>query len=138
MVSSVIRPSIAGPRQGRRGFLLAAVRAAAAILGIVALGPASAGEMKTAEVAVKGGKVVGANTFKVKQGDTVVLRWTSDKALEIHLHGYDVEAKLAPGKTTEMKVNARATGRFPVEVHEHDKKGGHGHKALFHLEVHPN
>jgi hypothetical protein len=36
-----------------------------------------------------------------------------------------------------MSIHARATGRFPVEVHAAGARGGHAHKPLFHLEVYP-
>ena len=125
--------------RSRREFLLASTFVAFAAGGMFA-GPAPglAADAKIHDIAVKGGKVVGNNTLRVTQGDAVVLRWTSDRPMELHLHGYDVETKVAPGKPGEMKVNARATGRFPVEVHTHDKsQGGHGHSALFYLEVYP-
>lgn len=119
----------------RRTVLVGAAVVAAAIL---ALPPFAAAETKTIDIAIKDGKVVGAKSVRVTQGDKVILSWTSDKPMELHLHGYDVEAKVAPGKPAEMKLDARATGRFPVEIHTHDKdKGGHGHAALFHLEVYP-
>jgi hypothetical protein len=119
-------------QRSRRQFLVALACVA------LAAGGALAADAKVHDIAIKGGKVVGANTLRVTQGDMVVLRWTSDRPIDLHLHGYDVEAKVAPGKPAEMKVNARATGRFPVEVHTHDKSGsGHGHSALFYLEVYP-
>jgi hypothetical protein len=38
-----------------------------------------------------------------------------------------------------MTVQARATGRFPVEIHgEGGSGGGHQHKPLFTLEVYPD
>lgn len=120
----------------RRVLLVCAAAAVAAALAAPLTGLAA--DAKTVDIAIKQGKVVGAKSARVTQGDTVVLRWTSDRPMELHLHGYDVEAKVAPGKPAEMKVDARASGRFPVEVHTDDKsKGGHGHAALFHLEVYP-
>jgi hypothetical protein len=95
-------------------------------------------ETKTFDIVIKDGKVVGAKSVRITQGDTVILRWTSDRPLELHLHGYDVEAEVGLDKPAEMKIDAHATGRFPVEVHSHDKsQGGHNHQALFHLEVYP-
>lgn len=120
----------------RRALLVRSAAVVAAALAAPLTGIAA--DAKTVDVAIKDGKVVGAKSARVTQGDTVVLRWTSDQLIELHLHGYDVEAKVAPGKPAEMKIDARATGRFPVEVHTHDKdKGSHGHAALFHLEVYP-
>jgi FtsP/CotA-like multicopper oxidase with cupredoxin domain len=119
------------PPLTRRAFLAAA-------LALSALPPSAQAETKTFDIAIKGGRVTGAKSLRVTQGDTVILRWTSDKAVALHLHGYDVETKVEPGKPAEMTIIARATGRFPVEVHAPEAgKGGHGHAALFHLEVYP-
>lgn len=96
---------------------------------------------KTVDIVIKNGTVVGKKSVRVSRGDTVVLRWNSDKRLELHLHGYDVTTTVNPGTPAEMKIHARATGRFPVEVHGQGGSGGghsHGHKTLFHLEVYPD
>jgi hypothetical protein len=76
---------------------------------------------------------------RVKQGDTVKLRWTSDRPIVLHLHGYDIERKVEPGAAAEMSFVARATGRFPVEEHKPNAKGGQPHSgaALVHIEVLP-
>jgi hypothetical protein len=98
-----------------------------------------AGEPKIADIVIKDGKVVGKKSLRVTQGDSVVLRWSSDRRLTVHLHGYDVHTTVSPGTPSEMKIHARTTGRFPVEVHGHgEKQGGHGHTAIFHLDVYPN
>ena len=75
---------------------------------------------------------------RVRQGDTVKLRWTSDRPIVLHLHGYDIERKVEPGSVAEMSFVARATGRFSVEEHKPDTKGGHSHgAALVRVEVVP-
>src|SRR5215831_5520372 len=63
--------------------------------------------------------------IRVKQGDVVKLRWTTDRPIVLHLHGYDIEMKIEPETVGVMDFVARATGRFPVEVH--DSAGGHSH-----------
>jgi uncharacterized protein YbjT (DUF2867 family) len=70
---------------------------------------------------------------------TVKLRWTSDRPIVLHLHGYDIERKVEPGAVSEMAFVARATGRFSVEEHKPDAKGGHSHgeAALVRIEVLP-
>jgi hypothetical protein len=77
--------------------------------------------------------------IRVKQGDAVTLRWTTDRPIVLHLHGYDIEKKVEPGAATEMAFVARATGRFSVEEHKLDAKGGHSHgeAALVRIEVLP-
>ena len=76
--------------------------------------------------------------IRVKQGDTVRLRWRTDRMTIIHLHGYDIETKVTPGVATEMNFTARATGRFSVSVHKPKQGGGHTHEPpLMHVEVYP-
>jgi hypothetical protein len=77
--------------------------------------------------------------IRVKQGDAVTLRWTSDRPIVLHLHGYDIEKKIEPGAVTEMAFVASATGRFSVEEHKADAKGGHSHgeAALVRIDVLP-
>ena len=47
--------------------------------------------------------------------------------------------KVQPGAVSEMAFVARATGRFSVEEHKPDAKGGHSHgeAALVRIEVLP-
>jgi hypothetical protein len=77
--------------------------------------------------------------IRVKQYDVVTLRWTTDKPIDIHLHGYDIEKKVVPGAVSEMTFTARATGRFTVEPHlAAQRSGGHAHgKVLLTIEVYP-
>lgn len=110
---------------------------ATAMLALVPTLSAHGAGTKTLDIAIKNGVVTGSKSARVTLGDTVILRWTSDKPLELHLHGYDLTVSVAPGGGAEMKVAARATGRFPVEVHMAGARGGHAHKPLFHLEVYP-
>jgi len=65
--------------------------------------------------------------IRVKQGDVVKLRWSSDRSIALHLHGYDIERKIEPGVVAEMTFTARATGRFPVEQHQTRSGGGDTH-----------
>jgi FtsP/CotA-like multicopper oxidase with cupredoxin domain len=76
--------------------------------------------------------------IRVKRGDVVKLKWTTDKAASIHLHGYDLEKQLVPGAEVEMVFAARATGRFTIEPHIPKQAGGHAHgEPLVTIEVHP-
>jgi hypothetical protein len=86
------------------------------------------------DLAISGGRLAsGARTLRVQQGDQVSLRWTSDRPITLHLHGYDLELEIEPGVAAAMQFEARATGRFPVEIHQ---PGGR-HATLLYLEVHP-
>lgn len=95
----------------------------------------SAGAEETIiDVAVEGGKLVGDDkSVRVTEGDAVTVRLMSDTAIEVHLHGYDIEAAVVPGAVTELTFEAFATGRFPVSVHSHD----HGESTLMYIEVYP-
>jgi|SRR6266849_5205141 hypothetical protein len=77
--------------------------------------------------------------IRVKRNDVVKLQWSTDKAMSIHLHGYDIEKQVAPGTVTEMTFTARATGRFTVEPHlAKQPSGGHAHgDVLVTIEVYP-
>ncbi len=100
---------------------------------------ASAAEL-TFDLKIVAGKVPqNMRLVRVKQGDAVKLRWTSDRPIVLHLHGYDIESKVEPGIVSEMAFVARATGRFSVEEHKSDAKGGHSHgeAALVRIEVLP-
>lgn len=105
---------------------------------LLPVNPTHAAGTRTVDIKVKAGKVIGFQSIRVLRGDTVVLRWNSDQRLQLHLHGYDVEAIVSPGMPIEMKIHARATGRFPVETHGQSRSGGHGHAPLFYLEVYPD
>lgn len=113
--------------------------AVAAMAGLICPMPGYGESIRTVDIEIRNGKVVGKNSARVSRGDTVVLRWNSDKRLELHLHGYDTRTTVSPGTPAEMSIRARATGRFPVEIHgQGGSGGGHGHKTIFHLEVYPD
>jgi hypothetical protein len=112
---------------------------ALALAGLVGIAVAHAAEV-TFELEVAKGKVArNMRLIRVKQGDVVKLRWTSDRPIMVHLHGYDIEKKVEPGRITEMTFTARATGRFPIEEHQPKAKGGHSHgeAPLVSIEVYP-
>lgn len=102
---------------------------------LIALGVRAAAEPRVIDLAVRGGALPEAQrVIRVQQNDEVTLRWTTDQALTIHLHGYDIEKTLSPNAPTTMSFRARATGRFPIGVHGARR----GEEAVLgHLEVHP-
>jgi hypothetical protein len=78
--------------------------------------------------------------IRVKEGDVVTLRWTTDQAVVLHLHGYDIEKPIVPGAVTELTFTAYATGRFPLHVHaqgERAKSHAHQEAPLIDVEVYP-
>jgi hypothetical protein len=110
-------------------------RCAVLVADLLAALPRAAADTHVFELAVRDGKLPSdRRVVRVRQGDDVTLRWTTDQALTIHLHGYDVDLPLSPAAPASMRFTARASGRFPVEVHGH---GRGGHRVLAHVEVHP-
>jgi hypothetical protein len=57
---------------------------------------------------------------KVKKGDRIVLVVRSDAGEEVHVHGYDVERPITPGKPVRLPITATIPGRFEVELHHPD------------------
>jgi len=93
------------------------------------------------EVRIAGREVVqpaGARLV-LQHGDAVRIRWRSDEAVDLHVHGYDLLVRVEADAPTETAFEARATGRFPVTSHGFgSERGGHAHGApLLFIEVHP-
>ncbi|MGO8919626.1 MAG: hypothetical protein ACLQJR_27305 [Stellaceae bacterium] len=91
------------------------------------------------DLSIKHGRLTGGTrVIRVKQGDSVKLRWRSDRPITLHLHGYDIEIKVEPGVVKELAFEAYATGRFPVHVHG-QAAGSQAHEdaPLVYVEVYP-
>ncbi|SFF44942.1 hypothetical protein SAMN04488120_104203 [Fontimonas thermophila] len=69
--------------------------------------------------------------LRVRKGEAVVITVSSDRADELHLHGYDLTLDLRPGETGTLAFTAAHAGRFEIELHR-------GHVALAVLEVIPD
>ena len=115
---------------------------AAAVLALPlgsSINVATAGEVAFALRIANGRLPENTRLIRVKQNDVVKLEWSTDKAMSIHLHGYDIETAVAPGAVSEMTFTARATGRFTVEPHlAKGPAGGHAHgDILVTIEVYP-
>ncbi len=121
------------PGISRRGGLQMALGAAAVLAGFAARpSRAQTGATRSFDLDIRQRRVDKARrTVRVTQGDRVVLNWTTDEAVELHLHGYDISLKVAPGTPAAMTVEAKFAGRFPISGH------GFGHHGLAYLEVHP-
>ncbi len=75
--------------------------------------------------------------LRVNQDDSVKLKWSSDRLLQLHLHGYDIEKTVTPGQVTEFAFKAHASGRFPINVHANEPSQEHTEHVLVYLEVYP-
>jgi hypothetical protein len=79
-------------------------------------------QVRAIEVAYAGGQVTGSSgREEVRLGEQVVLRFSSDVAEEVHVHGYDLEVALPAGGSAEIPVSATIPGVFEVELHESGK-----------------
>lgn len=100
--------------------------------GVTPSGPlsgSSAAAVTEVRVSVVKGRVATASrTVKVRRGATVRITVTSDVADEFHLHGYDRELELAPGRPGTLRLVASVPGVFEAELH-------HSGARLFELQV---
>jgi hypothetical protein len=72
-------------------------------------------------VEVKSGKVSPpTHRVKVSKGTQIRLRVTSEKADELHVHGYEIEKELPAGEQVTLDFTADQAGLFDIELHESD------------------
>ena len=101
---------------------------------LLVLAAVAGAETRLVELAIRDGQLPkDQRVVRVRQGDEVTLRWTSDGPYALHLHGYDLEAKVAPETPASMRFSARASGRFPIEIHGARVQ----ERTVGYLEVHP-
>ena len=72
-------------------------------------------------VGVDDAATVGSRVENVKLGDDVILRLTSDSDEDYHVHGYDLEQKVAAGVEAQFEFKADMAGDFEVESHVTNK-----------------
>ena len=79
---------------------------------------ASPGEAQeqTFDVSISGGEME-PGELSVNEGDQVNLRITSEEPVEVHLHGYDLERPVGPGRPARLRFTAAAEGIFELELH---------------------
>jgi hypothetical protein len=76
------------------------------------------------EVVLKRGRPEGgAVPIEVVKGETVRLVVSSDAPDEIHVHGYDLTRKTAPGQPARFEFKADIEGQFEVESHTAEDAG---------------
>ena len=104
---------------------------AAAASAVADLAPLPAERGTAVEIKVHHGRLVaGPAVIKLKQGDQVTLRVTSDSDDELHLHGYDLYLNLIAGQPAQLSFTAAHSGRFEYELH-------HAHTDLGAFEIYP-
>jgi len=71
------------------------------------------------DVVVVGGEPQGGIVREsVDRDSEVVVTVTSDVADEVHVHGYDLMADVAPGAPATIRFTADAPGRFEIELED--------------------
>jgi hypothetical protein len=95
---------------------------AAALLALPALAPAATKPKPVVfGYTVTNGKVLRGNKKpSVKKGRLVRFVVVANKGEEVHLHGYDIERTVKPGKQTVIQFTAKVAGRFELEMHHPD------------------
>jgi len=84
-----------------------------------AIAPAAEANVITVKV-VKGRPTGGIQRPTVDKGDKVVLVVRTDSGEAVHLHGYNIEKEIVPGKPLRLPFTANIAGRFEVELHPTD------------------
>jgi plastocyanin len=81
-------------------------------------------EPEPTRIQIRGGQVVGGPAdIQVKKGDPVQIVLSSDAHDDIHLHGYDIEKPVEPGKPATFKFAADIEGIFEIESHVAEDAG---------------
>ena len=76
-------------------------------------------DVKVIAVRYRSGKVTPSpDRISVSKGQNVRIEVTSDATDEIHVHGYDLTAGLAPNRTAVVSFRANQTGLYEVEVED--------------------
>jgi plastocyanin len=79
---------------------------------------------KPFRIDIKGGKPVGGPAdIKVKKGDKVTIVVSANAHDDIHLHGYDIEKPVEPGKPATFNFTANIEGIFEIESHVAEDAG---------------
>ena len=86
---------------------------------------------RTLAITVRGGRVRGGfRRFAAGRGERVAIVVRADVRDEVHVHGYDLKANVAPGGPASIVFRARLVGRFEIEL---EQRGLH----IAELEVRP-
>jgi hypothetical protein len=109
-------------------------RSAIVLVGVALLGAASTA--REFDISIRDRRVEGSvSTLRVKRGDSVLMRWRTDEAVSLHVHGYDVQATLAAGSPRTLHFEATIAGRFPITAHEFGAAANQGAGPTKHREV---
>jgi len=106
----------------------------AGLMAASGAGSARPQNRRTISLEIRDSRVaIAEKTIRVSEGDEINIKWTTDAAVELHLHGYDIQVLAKPGQPVSMIFQAHTAGRFPVSAHGRE----HGHGTMIYLEVLP-
>jgi FtsP/CotA-like multicopper oxidase with cupredoxin domain len=75
-------------------------------------------------IQLRDGKVVGGTAaIKVTKGDKVTIVVSANAPDDVHLHGYDIEKPVEPGKPATFRFTADIEGIFEIESHKAEDEG---------------
>ena len=70
-------------------------------------------------IRVEGGQPVGGLAkLTVKEGEQIRFTVTADAPEHVHLHGYDIEEPVGPGRPARFSVPATINGVFEIELED--------------------
>jgi hypothetical protein len=81
--------------------------------------PTPTDDVVTINIVVGPEGVTSARKFIVKRGRDVAVIVQSAIADEVHVHGYDLMADVAPGAPATIEFTADTAGLFEIELEEH-------------------
>jgi FtsP/CotA-like multicopper oxidase with cupredoxin domain len=86
--------------------------------------PETPAEPAFTRIAIRGGEVAGGpKTITVTKGDRVRIVVTADAHDDMHLHGYDIEKPVEPGRPARFDFVAKLEGQFELESHVAEDAG---------------
>jgi hypothetical protein len=116
----------------------AATTVATTAASSTSVGPSSSSRATTSTAAFSGvlvqATVTGSNVqtasrrVRVDLGEKVRIQVQADRSEEVHVHGYDLKADVAPGRPAVLDFTADVPGVFEVELEQSELK-------LFELQV---
>jgi FtsP/CotA-like multicopper oxidase with cupredoxin domain len=75
-------------------------------------------------IQIKDGQVVGGPAdIKVTKGDQVTIVVSANAPDDVHLHGYEIEKPVAPGRPATFEFTADIEGIFEIESHKAEDEG---------------
>ena len=102
-------------RRGVFGPALPALAAAVVLTAVACGGSSPPPQHVNFQFQVEGSRMTPAQAT-AHQGDTVNMTVSTDRAEEIHLHGYDYKFEPRPGQPAQKTFTADKTGSFEIEI----------------------